>query len=190
VFTTREAWLLAAIEELRPLFTAAGLKAPAKIRVSCGFPGTGNRRTVKGECWGGKAASIFISPLQSDEACVLETLVHEVLHACLPKGVKHGAPFKAAMVPLGLTGKATATEPTPELLEKFKPIVKKIGPYPHTALSLGDRAEKPQTTRLLKFACSVCDFSVRVTAKWLKEMKNPSCWVCGEPMCDTEMEEG
>ena len=37
---TREAWLLAAIELLRPLFAAKGFSVPA-CQVSCGFASTG-----------------------------------------------------------------------------------------------------------------------------------------------------
>ena len=36
--TVREEWLLAAVEELRPMFEAQGAKLPDAIRVTCGFP--------------------------------------------------------------------------------------------------------------------------------------------------------
>ena len=178
--TTRESWLLAAIAELRPLFTAANLKVPSKVKVSCGFPGNGSRVKKIGECWVDKA-EIFVSPLLAEENRVLDVLVHELIHASLPPATIHKRPFKDAMKAIGLEGKATATTATAELVAKFKPIIKTIGTYPHTALVLNGHGKK-QTTRLLKMSCSGCEFVVRVTQKWIDQMEHPQCWCCGAAM--------
>ena len=47
---TREAWLLAAIELLRPLFLEKGYNLP-RVRVSCGIPATSRRGSAVGQCW-------------------------------------------------------------------------------------------------------------------------------------------
>ncbi len=179
MYTTREQWLLAAIDEFRPMFKQAQLTVPKQLKVSCGFPGCGDRKKRIGECWT-DAKQVFISPMLADENQVLSTLTHELCHACLPAKVKHGAEFKAAAKNVGLVGKARECNAGPELLEKFKPIVKKLGPYPHTALNLGQRPEKKQGTRLLKVECG-CGLIIRMTQKWLDEGQ-PKCWLCGKKM--------
>ena len=172
--TTREAWLLAAIAELRPMFTAASLKVPERLKVSCGFPGCGNRKKRIGECWA-EAKQVFISPMLDNESRVLDVLCHELIHSCLPAGEKHGQRFKAGMKAIGLEGKAGATVAGPELLKALKPIVKKLGPYPHKALDLGARPEKKQTTRLLKVECPSCGYIARVTRTVIDEKGCPIC---------------
>ena len=49
--TVREEWLLAAVEELRPMFEAQGAKLPDAIRVTCGFPSNAKRSGAIGEAW-------------------------------------------------------------------------------------------------------------------------------------------
>lgn len=71
---TREAWLLAAIDAMRPDFADAGLSLVAGIRVSCGFPSrsaVAARSRRIGECWRPEAAAdgipqILVSPLLAD----------------------------------------------------------------------------------------------------------------------------
>jgi len=171
---TREAWLLGAIAELKPLFKAAGLKVPDKLKVSCGFTGMGKRSTRIGECWT-EAKQVFISPVIADENETLAILVHELIHACLPAGEKHGKLFKQGMKSIGLEGKAKSTFAGVDLLAKFKPIVKKIGPYPHKALDVGNRPEKKQSTRLLKVECPACGYIARVTRKVIDDKGCPIC---------------
>lgn len=173
--STREAWLLGAIAELKPLFKNGGLKVPDKLKVSCGFTGQGKRGRAIGECWPGKVAQVFVSPILADENQVLAVLVHELIHACLPPGEKHGKLFKQGMVTVGLEGKAKSTTAGAELLERFKPLVKKIGPYPHTALNVGAPPEKKQNTRLLKVECPTCGYIARVTRKVIDEHGTPIC---------------
>jgi hypothetical protein len=170
------------------MFNTAGLKPPGKLKVSCGFTGRGSRKKVLGECWTA-AKQIFVSPVQDGEIDVLSVLVHELLHACLPEGTKHGAAFKQGMKSLGLEGKATATVAGEELKKKLRAIEKTLGPYPHKALDLGASGEKKQTTRLLKMACSNCEFVARVTQKWVSMMNNPKCWCCGADIIPPESED-
>ena len=186
---TREEWLERMTTALRPKFHEAGYTIPLEVRTTCGWPSSGGvarkKRTV-GECWPASSSEaerweIFVSPVLSDPIKVGGTLVHELAHAAVEsqhpdKHVGHGAAFKAAMGPLGMTGKATATTEGAELKRELEANVNKIGPYPHAAMKLNLRA-KVQGTRLLKASCPECGYVVRVTAKWV-EVGLPVCPTC------------
>jgi hypothetical protein len=156
------------------------MKVPDRLKVSCGFPGCGDRKTRIGECWT-TARQIFISPMLAEETRILDVLCHELIHACLPPAEKHGPPFKQGMKAIGLEGKAKATVAGTELLAKLKPIVKTLGPYPHKALDLGARPEKKQSTRLLKTQCPACGYIARVTRTTIDEKGLPICPVDNVP---------
>jgi len=57
-------------------------------------------------------------------------------------------------------------------------MVKFIGEYPHGAISYSNR--RKQTTRMIKVVCPACDYTVRVSQKWI-EVGLPTC-ACGEEM--------
>lgn len=178
---TREAWLLAATAKLRPVFAELGKPLPAIVRVSCGFPSRTVRKTL-GECWcSGDAAGnqqIFITPRIAEPVRVLDILVHELAHAALPPGAKHGRIFAKLATSLGLIGKPTATEAGPELAARLATLAGDIGVYPHAELVLANRGT--QGTRLKKTYCPACGYTVRVTAKWL---------AVGAPLCPCNGEE-
>ena len=180
---TREEWLERMTTALRPKFKKAGYALPRRVRVSCGWPAEGALRKEMriGECWVASASEggtpeIFVSPALADSVQVAGTLVHELIHAVLPEKEDHGKKFRAAMAPLGLEGKATATTIGDELRAELAGIVKEIGPYPHARIKFNRRTKK-QSTRLLKAACPECGYTIRVTAKWV-EVGLPTC-VCG-----------
>ena len=182
-YQTREEWLQHAAFYCRAHFQAAGIDCP-EVNVSVGFPGGGSARTRIGECWSGRAAAdgmaaVFISPTLSDAGKVLGVLVHELVHAAVGTEHGHKAPFKQAAVAVGLCGKMTATDETPELQATFAQWMVVLGDYPHAALGLSDR--KKQTTRLIKCECTECGYTVRTTAKWL-EVGAPLCPCNREPM--------
>jgi hypothetical protein len=84
--TTREAWLLAAVQLLKPIFAAKHHVVPHDCQVSCGFASTGTRSHHIGQCWSRRSSThdrnqIFISPALGDPVEVLDTLVHELVHA-------------------------------------------------------------------------------------------------------------
>lgn len=189
---TREEWLNAMTQALRPKFKAAGYPVPTKVHVSCGWPsnnGLARKNRTIGQCWSNTASAsghfeIFISPTLADGVKVGGVLVHELAHAALEAmhpetHAAHGALFQHAMKPLGMTGKATATTEGAELTRELVALVKKLGKYPHAALKFSQRG-KVQTTRLLKVACPECGYTVRTTAKWV-EIGYPTC-VCGTAM--------
>jgi hypothetical protein len=179
---TREAWLVAMTEALRPTFEDAGFTVPA-VRVSCSWPSRQIRKRI-GECWTSKASKdgsrqIFITPILDAGFVVAEVLVHELIHAVLPDESKHGKDFRQGMKKLGLDGKPTSTHAGPELTERLHALCLEVGDYPHSALSLKDPGVKKQGTRMLKLTC-VCGYTVRTTAKWI-EVGLPTC-PCGEEM--------
>lgn len=185
----REQWLQSAILHLRPDFEPIA-PLPDTLHVSVGFPSRGGlklsgSKTI-GECWNGACSAdgaphIFISPLLADPCRALDVLVHELIHAALPIGTGHKGPFKRAMLALGLEGKPTATTAGPELAKRLNGLLSDLGPYPHPALT-HQGMQKKQGTRMLKAACPLCGYTVRLTQKWA-DVGMPRC-----PACPTELE--
>lgn len=194
-FQTREEWLTFVAQELRPHYKAAGYPIPEKVRFGVGFMATGYRSKHEGECWDFKASAdksveIFINPAQYKPDRVAGILAHELVHAA----VGHEAPFKRACTALGLEGKPKSAEPGAEMVRNvIAPILKKAGALPHARLSAALKRKKAGT-RLLKAYCEECNYTVRVTAKWLA-VGAPLCGAFpkahGRMVCDDfENEEG
>jgi hypothetical protein len=187
---TREQWLEAAVEELRPLFAEKDIKLPP-VRVSVGWPsrgGTGKTKKVIGQCWKSIVASdgvpqLFISPVLGKG--VIETLgvlVHELIHAVDDCESGHKGAFKDMAKRMGLEGKMTATVVGEELAGQLATIVETVGPYPHAPLVFEEmeKQRKPQTTRMLKVECPNDGYVVRTTQKWI-DVGMPVC-PCGQEM--------
>lgn len=180
---TREAWLNRAVEALREhVFIPAGEHVPP-VRVSVGWPKGG--RKVIGQCWKTDAAEdevsqVFISPVLKDMAEVLETLVHELVHAVDNCESGHRGEFKRIAVEVGLEGKMTATHAGAELLATLMEVAEELGEYPHAALTPALSGVKKQSTRMLKVECPDDGYIVRTTQKWL-DIGTPTC------PCGTEM---
>lgn len=179
VYTSREVWLQTATELLRPRFAEAGFPVPEKVRVSVGWPGgRGKKKNVIGQCWPQELASdkvhaIFISPSLTDATKVLGVLVHELVHASVPKGTQHRGAFVKVAAGLGLTPPWTATGEGPLLVEHLLGLQTKLGAYDHGGLTTTGRLIV-QGTRMLKVVCPEDGYTVRTTRKWL-EVGNPSC---------------
>ncbi len=193
-FETREAWLLGAIEALRPLFAEIEVEVPA-VRVSVGWPGgRGKKGTVIGQCWPGLASEdgmgqIFISPILNDPARILDVLAHELIHAVNHAAGQngHGADFARIAKPLGLTGKMTATVASEDLAARLAEIAEVLGAFPHAAmvgtLQGGAEGPKKQGTRMLKVECAQgLGYKVRMTRSWIEEVGFPICPCHGEEM--------
>jgi hypothetical protein len=187
----RETWLRRAVEIMRPYVTErAGITVPGGLWVSVGFPVTGARSGSRnqriGECHYATAdgvPAVFIHPELQDGARVLDVLLHEAIHAALPVGTGHRAPFTRAIRACGLGGKPTATivEQGSDLADTIEAWLANLGEYPHAAVNTSNR--KKQTTRMLKVECLTDGYTVRMTRKWLDEMGAPSC-PCGEIMLE------
>ncbi len=181
---TREDWLLAAVAIVRPLFDDVNAGDYPPLRVSCGWP-KGGRKAI-GQCWpstrsGDKTVEVFLSPELDDTELILATLIHELIHAIDNCASGHKGAFRKMWKALGFVGKATQSEPGEDLLEAIKGFLRKLGPYPHSALD-ASRLTK-QGTRMVKLECE-CGYTVRTTRKWI-EVGLPVC-CCGYEMEESE----
>jgi len=184
-FSTREEWLMAAAQAVRPLFDEQGAADYPKFRVSCGFP-KGGRKAI-GQAWtpkasGDETAELFISPKleKLTQYGVVDTLVHELIHAIVGNEEGHKGQFRKLAKAIGLSGKMTATFAEGALEDRMLELVAPLGPYPHAELS--SLTVQKQSTRMLKVQCPGCGFTCRTTRKWLDEVGTPTC------ACGTEME--
>jgi hypothetical protein len=194
-YSSREAWLRAATNELRPYFEKLGLVIPEAIRFSIAFTSQGRRATVAGEVWPATATDdghceLIVRADFADPLDVLGILVHQLVHAALPPDAKHGKLFRDAALRLGLEGPMRAALPGAALRERLNELAASLGPLPHARLNfdrvtqagieIADRPKK-QTTRMLKAECLArgCGYTVRVAARWLSDMGAPHCPVHG-----------
>lgn len=182
-YETREQWLYAAVDILRPAFKQAGNPVPEEVRVSWGFTGSRNsRKHVLGSCWAAEASAdghreIFISPTAEPEPMfILGILAHELCHACLPHDVKHKKEFVELGKSVLLEGKATEMGPGLEFESKYAEPVKSLGPFPGAMLSriAGTGGGSGNKKRKLKVACDECGCTFRIAEKWITE-KNLRC---------------
>ncbi len=166
---TREAWLLAAVQLLRPLFAAKGFSVPP-CQVSCGFASTGTRSGHVGQCWSTKSASnelnqIFIAPTLKSSYEVLDTLVHELVHAIDNCENKHGKEFKKIALKMGMKGPMRSAEAGPELKATLTSLLDTLGQYPHGHLKVGMR-KAPRRDRP-RAKCKHCGYQVPMLKKFL-----------------------
>ena len=182
IHDTREAWLNAAVTKLKEGIFGEKYPVPA-VRVSVGWPGgRGPKANTIGQCWPGDAASdkvgqIFISPVLADPVAVLETLVHEMVHAINHANGEtgHRGPFKSIATEVGLEGKMTSTHAGSALSAELEEIGEELGEYPHAAISIADKP-KVQKTYQLKAVCVYDDeYKVRMTQKMADDWGMPLC---------------
>jgi hypothetical protein len=183
----REAWLEAAVEELRNDFKEHGYVVP-ELRVSVGFPSTSIRKRI-GECWPTKSSAdglnqLFISPILGHGMNVIHVLAHEIVHVVDDNQNGHKKAFSDIAKKVGLKGPWKSTTPTDALVTRSKEIVDLIGDYPHSELAMADGSVKKQSTRMLLVQCSdeECGFKFRTTAKWIDKFEGEFSCPCGSPM--------
>ena len=169
-YKTREDWLLAAVEQIRPIFALKRHQIPLDCQVSCGFASTGTRSPHIGQCWSKSSTSnetnqIFISPTLGEPVEVLDTLVHELVHAVDDCQHKHGKEFKKIALSLGMVGPMRSAEAGPELKAKLVEIAKKLGPYPHGKLKVTHRKVISRSRPRAK--CPDCGFQVPMLKRFL-----------------------
>jgi len=182
---TREEWLQAFTTEARKVFLDAGYVVP-DVRVSIGFTSHGAKGKRIGECWVPEASEdqtpeIFITPAIGDAERIADVHTHELIHATGIRG--HKADFVRCMKAVGLEGKPTATTAGDKWREWALPIIEKLGPLPHAALSSEMGGAKKQTTRMIKCECEQCGFTFRTSSKWLEstsELRCPDSFCSGE----------
>lgn len=181
--STREDWLTAAVNLLRPRFDAVGSPVAQNIRVACGFPSTAVRSGTVGETWADTASrdrtiEILISPVLDNPVQVLETLIAQLCHAT-PGALNTGATYRATAQAMGLEPLRSdfkSVRGNQDFAETYAPVLSALGLYPHAALVMS--AKQKQQTRMLKAVCS-CGYTIRLTQKWA-DKGLPTC-SCGNP---------
>ena len=179
---TREGWLELAIDKLRPLFEQHGCTLPTNIRVTVGFTSRGGKKAI-GQVWADTASEgnffeVFIHP-SIPQVRALDVLVHELCHVGAGLKCGHKGKFKQLATAVGLQGKMTATTATPELIDKLNTLDLPV--YPHFVLNTDAESTVPkkQTTRMHKASCSCCEYTIRISQKWIEEVGLPKCPRCG-----------
>ncbi len=192
IHNSRESWLRAAADELRPYFASCGLNLPDKIRYAIAFPSTGRKGNRVGECWHSANSDdahyeIFIRSDLAEPLWVLGVLVKELVHTALPVDAGHGKAFKAAAIKVGLQGPMRRAKPGVLLQSRLTELAATLGPLPHaglhineaplTAIAVAVDRPKKQRARMLKAECQVpeCGYVVRVAAKPAREIGPPHC---------------
>ncbi len=143
----RESWLHKAAGVLSPLLVPHNAIVPEKLQISCSWPRKGKRNAI-GQCWPkvytqDETTHVFISPvLGHDVTQVLDTLLHELIHAACGTECGHKGRFKTVARAVGLEGKLTATVAGAPLKEKLVEMADGLGPYPHSVI-LGLNANLP-----------------------------------------------
>ena len=183
--TTRELWLQNAVDLVSPIFKNKGYTIP-KVQVSCGFPSTGNKSKHVGQCWGKSSTNdgtnqLFISPILDEPVQVLDTLVHELVHAVDDCMHHHGPEFKKIATDVGLQGLMREASAGPWLLEQLTAISRQLGKYPHSKINLAHSSSKKTGPRP-RAKCKKCGYEVTPLKKWL-HMGPPLC-----PKHTSEME--
>lgn len=185
---TREQWLTAAVDELRPIFAAINKPLPQAIRVACGFPLNAKRNRAVGECWASTASAdrtieILVSPQLADPLKVFEVLVHELCHATAG-AMNHGINFQTAAsamllepVDPSIRDPWRATRGDSTFANTYSDILADLQDYPHAQLSFSTR--KTQGTRMLKAFCPSCGYTIRLTSKWAG-LGLPTCPLDGD----------
>lgn len=181
---TRETWLQALTDLLRPTFADAGFALPETVHVSCGWPvkgGLGRTTRVEGECWLPEASTdgnshIFVSPLLGEDQ-VGHVLVHELCHAATP-GAKHRGRFVTCATKLGLEGKPTSTVAGAALAARLEQLVAELGAYPHARLDPKATEGKKQGTRQRKLVCACPEPRILRATRKVIEAGPVICGLC------------
>ena len=178
----REQWLMQAVDHLLPLFERAGYSVPI-VKVSIGFPSTGSKGRHLGQCWSTKSAvdgvnQIYIAPHLPTPLDVLDTLVHELVHAVDDCESGHGENFKKIAIDVGLKGPMRSAGAGEWLKQDLLRIAEKLGTFPHGRLSLPVRTMQ-QAPKRPGAKCTKCGYEVVMFKKYLH---------LGPPICPKDME--
>lgn len=186
--STREDWLVAATEQLRPIFDLLGKPLPTRIRVTAGHPINFKRNRRLGDCHAAgdsadKSIEICVSPTVAKPLEVFIVLMSQLCRATAG-ALSYGSSYAVIASEMGLvpTNKTTADEwktckGSPQFATLYGEMVSGLGDYPHAPLGVADA--RTQSTRMLKAFCPHCSYTVRLTSKWAA-MGLPTCPLDGE----------
>jgi hypothetical protein len=203
-FATREEWLAAAVELMRPLFALHGATIPANVKVFC-IPlaqRSGRVSTTMAQAgWPDENGQIelVISPQISEAAEVAHILAHELVHAAVGNDKGHGRAFRKLALAIGLIGAGkdkvtkdleivpTVTMTSTAAGDDFKAWWTangiSLGVYP----SGPEAPKKPAKPQLIELYCEACltelteMYTVHISGKMLKRGA-PLCPIHNKPM--------
>jgi len=148
-YATREEWLQAAIEYVRPMVNAAAEAAgmakhsmPTHIRVSCGFGwAKAENSSILGQTFASVVtddgqSAVFVSPVIASAEDALMVLMHELVHVVDDCISGHSGRFVEIGKALGLDGKPTQMLPATALQAELMLIAADLGDYPHSRLDI------------------------------------------------------
>ena len=191
MFAQRETYLTEAAgllldEKIMPAVVASGYAydRPA-FRISVGWPKGSRSSKAVAQCFvrrvsGDSVSEIFVSPEIDSPIKVLDCVIHELIHAVDDCASGHRNFFARIARSIGLEGPFTATYAGPELAEYLAQVAELLGDFPHHKMVLSESGKAPQTTRMLKVACTNCGFHFRTSAQQVARLDHAS--VC--PACD------
>ncbi|HUY68533.1 MAG TPA: hypothetical protein VMV79_04455 [Alphaproteobacteria bacterium] len=181
IHTTREGWLRAAANELRPYFEKIGYALPENIRFAIAFTSSGKRGKKAAECWHQSSSAdrhyeIIIRADIADPVEVLGRLVPQLIHVLLPIEARHGKSYRDIAMRVGLEGPMRQAVPSALLKERLQALALTLGPLPHGKLDFAARAgsRKKSGSRFLKAECGKCGYAIRIIPKWAK-IGLPAC---------------
>jgi hypothetical protein len=149
---TREEWLEAAVAELE-----SRLPPLPELKLSVGWP-KGTRKHLA-QCWSAKRSKdqrtnhIFVSPVLDDPVQVLQSLLHELVHAAVGTEAGHRKPFSQLAGKLGFLKPWTATPMGEALRQELTELAEKLGEYAHVQLT--EREKQKARMKLWECSCGV-----------------------------------
>lgn len=165
---SRDVWLAEFIRLARPKFAAAGKPIPQNVRAAICPPHRNKMRYI-GLCWSDAVSEdngreIWITAGETHPVRVAGILVHELCHAALPHGVKHGKPFKALATALGLEGPMRATTEGARFKMLWADALAALGPLPAARFTAGAAVDfrVQRTPKATNVACPHCGFVAKV----------------------------
>ena len=190
----RETYLEAIIKKAIPLFDNVGFKISDienKLKVSCSFiQGVrGSKNKAVGVHYNESVSAdgyheMMIEPSISDSQEAIGILIHEMTHAIQRHMYgytvrAHGKEFRKIALAVGLCGKMTSTDSSPELIKTIDSWITELGNYPHSKMTLNPNRKK-QGVRNLKVECQSCEWSFRTSNKNILLMASTKCLCCGD----------
>jgi hypothetical protein len=182
-YKTREEWLMAAIELLRPFFVEHGHDLPEKIRTAIGFTGQGRTGKMRGEAWQPEKSEggyweLFIRPDTADPFEVLTVLAALLVVVLASNAQNPAEAHKTIAAEIGLRGTRREPGAGPILIRRLNTIAEALGPLPHDAMTIATKAvgaAPKQKARLLLAACPVCGCKIRLTQLAIDNSGLPIC---------------
>jgi hypothetical protein len=185
LFETREAYLQEACNLILDslIMDTCPEKQRPEFRVSLGFPKHTRGGKAIAVCFNRASSTdgvneIFINPEIDEPIQILESCVHELIHAVDDCVSGHKGFFARVAREVGLEGPLTATVAGNNLAKRLNDFAELLGAFPHHKMVA---THKKDGTRQLKVECSECGFLFRTSRKQVSRIRHDAACPC----CDT-----